>query len=191
MADNITILDGTGTARVVAAADVGSVYYQKNDVQGFAAHDAAVDGNPVLLGAEARGADNTAVSSGDAARLIADRVGKLVVMPYATSSNIVSGKTAAITGTSNTEVIAAPGAAISLYITTLIFTNSHASTGTEIVVKDGTTELFRVYAKASESSFAINFPTPLKLSINTALNAANITTSSNTYVAAVGFKASV
>ena len=191
MADNITILDGNASSKVIAAADVSSVYYQKNYVQGNAAHDAAVDGNPVLIGGEARGAEVTAVSSGDAARMMVDRVGRMVVMPYATSSNIVSGKTAAMTAQTSTTVIAAPGAGISLYITTLVFTNSHASVDTEIIVYDDTAELLRVFTEAGTNSFSINFPTPLKLTINNPLKVANVTTGSNTYVAAVGFKSGV
>ncbi|MBK8246571.1 MAG: hypothetical protein IPK85_04105, partial [Gemmatimonadetes bacterium] len=41
----------------------------------------------------------------------------------------VSGATSNITGTSDTAVIAAPGASLYLYITSVNLSNSHASTG--------------------------------------------------------------
>lgn len=114
------------------------------------------------------------------------------VTPYAAAASLVRGQTVAMTLLADTQVIAAPLAGLKLHITTVIITNSHATVGTEVAIKDGATELFRVYVPAingtaGPSTVAITLPVPLRLTDATALNAANITTGSNTYVFAVGF----
>lgn len=184
--DTLAALAGTtGDYTPFQCDALGAVYA---NVYGAAAHDAPVSGAPVLYGGEARTTDGTAVSSGDAVRLIADTLGKLVVNPYTIPENMLSGKTAAMTGTSDTAIIAAQGASVRIYVTSIVVANSHATTGTEVVIKDATTELFRVNVAAG-ATVACHFPVPLRLTANQALNAANITTGSNTYASAVGYKA--
>ncbi len=160
---------------------------------GPAAHDAVVSGNPILVAAEAVNAERAAVQNGDVARLITDLVGKHIVLPYANPEAFLSGKTAAMSLVADTVVIAAQGAGVRLYITSLIITCSHATVGTEVVIKDGATELLRVFVAAASGtagpqSLVVTLPVPLRLTANTALNGANVTTGSNTYVAAVGYK---
>lgn len=179
--ETITV-SGTVTANLAAGTNT-------NEVVGDAAHDAAIAGNPVRVGARAVSADYTAVADGDTADLICDLNGKLVTMPYSIPENTVSGVTAAMTGTGDTSVIAAAGAGLRNYITSLMVTNSHATTGTVVELKDGTTVIWRGYAAPAGGGFAIAFPKPLRGTANTAVNAANVTTASNTYVCAAGFKA--
>lgn len=156
---------------------------------GDVAHDGADSGNPVKVGGQARSSEVTAVSNGDRANFITDLVGKQIVLPYANPENFLSGQTAgAMTGTSDTAVIAAQGAGVRIYVTSLCVTNSHATQGTEVIIKDATTELFRVYAKALDTPITLTFPTPIRLTANQALNAANGTTASNTWVSAQGYK---
>ena len=180
--------DGTNVRRILTDTTGRQV------IVGQTAHDSAVSTDaPILQAAEARSTERAAVASADVARLVCDLVGKLIVLPYANPENFLSGKTAAMTGTGDTTVIAGQGAGVRSYITTIIITNDHATVGTEVVIKDGATELFRVYVPplngtAGPNSIAITLPTPLRTTANTALNAANITTGSNTYVAAVGYK---
>lgn len=163
-------------------------------VVGFTAHDGAVSTDaPILSAAEARSTERAAVASADVARLITDLVGKLVVLPYTIPELMLSGKTAAMTGTGDTAVIAAQGASVRIYVTSLVIVNDHATVGTEVVIKDGATELFRVYVPAlngtaGPNTVTVTLPVPLRLTANTALNAANVTTASNTYVAAVGYR---
>lgn len=163
-------------------------------VVGNVAHDAAVSTDaPILNAGEARSTERAAVASADVCRLVTDLVGKLITLPYANPENFLSGKTAAMVGTGDTAVIAAQGASVRIYVTTLVITNSHATVGTEVVIKDGATELLRVYVPAlngtaGPNSIAVTLPVPLRLTANTALNAANVTTGSNTYVAAVGYR---
>jgi hypothetical protein len=156
---------------------------------GQAAHDAAISGSPVRLAGRAVSSDYTAVATGDTADLITDLNGKQIVLPYAIPENFVDGVTAAITGTSDTAIIAAQGAGIRTYLTQITVTNSHATVGTVVEIKDNTTVRYRGYAAPAGGGFTITLPTPLKGTANTAWNAANITTGSNTYVSASGYKA--
>lgn len=163
-------------------------------VVGPVQHDSAVSTDaPVMNSGEARSTERAAVASADVCRMITDLVGKLVTLPYTIPETMVAGRTAAMTGTGDTAVIAAGGAGVRTYVTSIIITNSHATVGTEVIIKDNTTELLRVYVPAlngtaGPNSIAIDLPVPLRLSANTALNAANVTTGSNTYVAAVGYR---
>jgi len=156
-------------------------------VNGTITHDAPDGGQPVKIGAVAESTESAAVADGDRTNLIADLNGKLVVSPYAVKERFTSGVTAAITGTANTAVIAAPGASLSLHITHILVTNSHATVGTVVEIKDGTTVLYRGYAREDGGGFSVTLPVPLRLTANTALNAANVTTGSNTYVSASGY----
>ena len=154
---------------------------------GDVAHDAPDTGNPVKIGAVAETTEQTAVADGDRANLMTDLNGKLVTQPYAVPERSVDGVTAAITGTGDTAVIAAPGAGLRLYITELSITNSHATVGTLVEIKSATTVRKRMYAREDGGGSTHVFPKPLRMGDNEALNAANTTTGSNTYVSASGF----
>ena len=110
------------------------------------------------------------------------------VFPLTLTDNIVQGVTAAITDTSATEVIAAQSAGIRNYITSLTVTNSHATVSTVVELRDGTTAIHRAYAVAAGGGYTIWFPTPLRGTAATAINAVCITTGSNVYVSASGFR---
>ena len=117
-----------------------------------------------------------------------DDLGKQVVMPYAPPVNQVQGITAAMTATTSTAVIAAAGASIRNYITDVTLINTHATVGTEIDLLDGATIVGRFYVPALSTLYK-TFGVPLKGTANTAFNAQNVTTGSNTFVQATGFKA--
>src|SRR5687767_9951497 len=106
MADNVQANAGSSGA-TFAADDIGGIHFPRskiiigadgvNDgdvsaanplpVGGNVAHDAADSGNPQKVGAQARSTDPTAVASADRANLIADLLGKLIVLPYAIPEN--------------------------------------------------------------------------------------------------------
>lgn len=80
--------------------------------------------------------------------------------------NFVDGTlTSDVTGTSATEVIAAQGARVRTYITSLGITNSHASQGTVVKVLNGSTVRWRGFAYAG-AGFMI--PVMLRGAANTA-----------------------
>jgi len=207
MADNLGYDPGSSVN--IATDDVSGVHYQRMkivdgtaegttalvvssrgaaEIEGPTAHDAASAANPVLVGAHAVSAEQTAVANADLTRLITDLVGKLIVLPYANPENLVSGKTAAITDTTNTQVLAAAGAGVRNYVTTILVTNSHATVGTLVKINDGSTEIFSGYAAAAGGGFAISLVSPLRGTANTAINAQCGTTGANVYVSITGYK---
>lgn len=101
------------------------------------------------------------------------------------------GQSGAMTGTGDTAVIAAPAAGFHLVLSSLTIVCKHATVGTEVVIKNGASELFRVYVDslAGDNVSAISVPLPdgVQLATATALNAANITTGSDVNVVAAGF----
>jgi hypothetical protein len=92
-----------------------------------------------------------------------------------------------VTDTSDVTLAAAPGANKCNYITSLQVINKSASVDTEVVVKSGSTVLFRGFAGAGGNGFIANFSRPLVSAGNTAMTAACITTSSATLINAQGF----
>jgi hypothetical protein len=162
----------------------------KVEAVGAAAHDAAVSGNPTRVAGRAASATLAAVTNGDTCDIVTDLNGKIVTMPYSAPEVTVSGATAAITGTSVTEVVAAGAASVRNYVTSILVTNSHATVGTLVEIRDGTTTvLWRGYAAPAGGGFSCHFPKPLRGTAATAINAYNITTGSSTYVCAAGFQA--
>lgn len=92
-----------------------------------------------------------------------------------------------ITDTSDVTLVAAPGAGRSNYLTSMTVCNTSA-TATEVVVKSGSTILWRCKVGASMTRPAhIDFQRPLISTNNTALTAACITTGTATYIDAQGY----
>lgn len=141
------------------------------------------------IGARARTSEIAAVANDDRTDLIADKVGRQVIAPYALPENFVSGAiTSAMTGTTSTSLIAAPAGSLRNYITTIIVSNSHATVGTDIIIQDGNggTTLMVIPAAAVYGGAVINLPVPLRQpTAATALYCANVTTGSSTKVSAV------
>ena len=172
---NVTLAAGTNT----------------NEVVGDVAHDAAVGGNPVLVGLESRTTEPTAVGDGDAVRALATSLGKQIVQPYAIPQSHWSYATATlgVTDTSNDEAKAAGAAGVRNYVTGVQVMNGHATVGTEVVILDGAVVLWRGWAEPTGGGCSANFTTPLKGTAATAINVTNITTGSKTYFNLQGFTA--
>lgn len=74
------------------------------------------------------------------------------------------------------------------FLTSLQVKNTHATVATEVVVKDGSTVIWRGRCPAVMlTGDNINFQPPLAGSTNTALNVACITTGAAVYVSAQGY----
>lgn len=163
-----------------------------NEVVGDVAHDSPIGGNPVRIGGRALSADYTAVATGDTADLATSLLGKQVILPHALpgASWQYAGPTGGITDTADDVVQNAGAAGVRHYVTSLTVVNSHATVGTEVVLKDGaSTVIHRAYAAAGGGGYTVTFPTPLRGTAATALNVACITTGSATNVSASGFSA--
>ena len=122
------------------------------------------------------------------AEFLSDSLGKLIVVPFADlSTSLVSGMPAAITDNASHEVIAAPAAGLCLHITSITMVNTHASVATLCTIRNGATGIVQDYLAAVGGKWSMSFPSPLRLTAATALNAICGTTGANVYVSASGF----
>ena len=157
---------GTFAVQSAAAGDVAS--------------DAVDSGNPVKIGALAKSADITAVADADRVTLIASLLGKQIVIPYATPAKTWNYAAAAggLVTTSGVTVKAAAGAGIRNYITKVSVINSHQTTSTEVMIRDGAsgTVLWRGWAQAAGGGCADKFDPPLRGTANTLVEIAEVTT---------------
>lgn len=157
-------------------------------------------GNPIHTGNplparnynEARTSNITAVSNGGVVSGVATTIGVQVQKPYSIPELEWSYAAAAGGILVNTDVAikAAAGTGIRNYITSIQIQNIHATVATEVVIKDGTTVIWRGFAPAAMTSMLeINFNIPLKTTANTALNFQCVTTGAQVYVNAQGYAA--
>lgn len=163
-------------------------------VAGAAAHDAAISGNPVRLAGRALTAHYTAVATGDVADLVTTLVGALVTRPFAIPEQdwVYAAASGGIVNTTDVAIAAAAGAGLRRYLTGISIQNASATVATEVVIKDGSTVIWRGYVGTSallNSAVSVVLPTPLKTTANTALNVACITTGAAVYVNAQGYTA--
>jgi len=137
-------------------------------VQGVAAHDAAVSGNPVRIGGKANLNEPAVVQDGDAVDAWLDLLGRQVVLaghPNPEPPVTANGSAAGL------SVIATPGASLSLYICKGSIHNSAAAENI-ISLRDGAagTIRFTVNAAADGGGTLFDFGSRgWKLTANTAL----------------------
>ena len=89
---------------------------------------------------------------------------------------------ATLTATTDTQIVAAPGAGVSVYITHLVVQNI-TTTATTVNVKQGTTTVLSFLLQTQGASQVIAFPErrDFKLTANTALNLQATTANAITY----------
>lgn len=184
---------GATVQRVTIATDDSvPVTIATNTPVGNVAHDAADSGSPLKTGGRARTSDITSVANDDRTDSVHTKNGFQVVFPFCLPENLVKGAiTTAMTGTTSTSLIAAPGAGLYNYITQVTVSNSHATVGTDVTLQDGNggTAFYTIPAAAVYGGAAIQFNPPLRQpTSNTALYCVNITTGASTKVSASGFK---
>lgn len=205
MADNKTAKDGSGSSFTMAFKDIASVFYKKvimvksdgTEVDPVAqvAHDAADSGEPVKIGAKAETALSgvTLVADGDRTNLYAGADGVLFVRPHTGLEDIVSERDSITSGTSTAfgSGMAAPGAGIRLYVTSVAITNT-STTDTYVDLQDGASGTVLWTLPCPQKGGAIQtFDPPLKLTANTALAYQVGTGSTTVYISANGFKSKI
>lgn len=190
---NVQVKDATGTSVYLKATGTGTSgdpfipeQTSTTTATGNVANDAADSGNPVKIGGLARTTNINAVQTGDRVNAVYDVQGRAVVT-FAIAGTTISGVSAALTTTADTQVIAAAGAGVRNYITHFVVFNSHASVATQVNIKDGATTIYSVYVTAAGGQVSITLPVPIRTTANTALNAACVTTGSNVIVSASGY----
>ena len=188
------VTDGTTTAGVIAGttalktdtssiAGTATVTAGVNGLQaigGAAAHAASISGNPVRNGLRALTADYTAVTTGQTADAISTILGKQVTMPYALpgASWRYVGAAGGIVNTTGITLVAAGGAGIKQYITSISLVNSHQTIGTEIVIRNVTTTattVYRAWCQFAGGGVAMNFVPPLASIANEGLEILEVT----------------
>lgn len=99
----------------------------------------------------------------------------------------VNGVTASIITTDLTEVIPAPGAGQSIYLSDLLVTCAHASVGTYVEILAGLTVIWKGYAAAAGGGFTQAFKYPIRIGDNVKINAKCVTDASDVIVSASGY----
>lgn len=156
-------------------------------VAGAVAHDAAISGYPVRLGARALNANYTAVSTGDTADLISSLVGALIVRANSIPEQSVNASIS-VSNTSDNALFASQGAGIRTYITSMQIQNTGAS-ATQFSLKDGSTAKLVVSLPASMAQpLVLMFQDPILMTAATAVNVA-CDSASTVLVNAQGYKA--
>jgi len=160
---------------MVIASDQSAIPVDGPDAAGGAATHA-----PVLTS----GGD----PSGNVRTIAVDTIGTVKILPFP-GGTPVDGDTGVITDTLGHTVLAAPGAALKNYVTSLFVTNTSA-TGTLISLTgllSGHT--LHLIAPPNNGGMVVTLPVPLVCAVNTALTATCATTASSTTVSAVGYVA--
>jgi len=183
---------GSGTVTVISTlSKVPVAQFSGVYTYGTGSEGGVVISNITPVGVEARTYSKTSVSSGQFVRPIATTDGRLITRLNSIPENEwqYAAQSGGITNTSDVALVAAQGTGIKNYLTGLSVANANA-TASEIVIKDGaSTVIWRMYLAANAPIKNIKFVTPLQSTANTALNVACITTGTQTYINAQGYKA--
>ena len=178
------------TAAAAANSALAVALHPTSPLNGQAAHDAAVAGSPVRIAGRGLSAAYTTVATGDTTDLITTLQGVLITRPYQIPELEWSYAAASggVTNTTDVALAAAAGAGLRRYICSMGLSNNSA-TATEVVLKDGSTVIWRGHLPANAPNLHIDFSTPLRTTANAALNFACITTAAAVYVNAQGYTA--
>lgn len=175
-----------GFASDIAASEQNITVSGSPQMQGFAAHDAVISGNPVRIGARAVTTNYTPVAAGDVADISTTLTGAQVVKlnaPYGGQWRY----NGTLTTTADVALRAAQGAGIFNALTDLVLQNTNA-TATFVYIKDGSTVISTLSLPANMTApILIHLITPLLSTANAALNIAAATTGANVLVTASGF----
>lgn len=156
------------------------------------AHDGVDSGNPHKIGARASSSLSgaTLVASADRTDLLAGVDGVLIVREHCNLEDIVNG-VASITDGSSTSVIAAQGAGVKVYLTSVTISNSSA-TDVTVDLRDGTAGTVKwTFPVPQAGGVTHTFNPPLPFSANTIIAADPSASASTVTVSLNGFKSKV
>lgn len=95
-----------------------------------------------------------------------------------------AGAAGGVVSTADVAAKAAGGTGVVNYVRSAQFINSHPTIGTEVVIKDGATVMWRGWCEPAGGGCAAVFDPPLKGTANTAINVAELTATATTGVVA-------
>jgi hypothetical protein len=182
------VSDGGGSLTVdgTVVLGAGSAAIGMVDPRGNVAHDGADAGNPIKVGGRARTALPAAVTQDDRADMVTDKFGRTVMV--AVPLDALRSGTQNFTGTSAADVIAAPGASLAIVVTEVLVINAHATVGTKVTIRDGTTVKIPGFAGANGGGFNPKNPFGLFVAAtNTAVTAICGTTGADVDVTVFGY----
>ena len=157
---------------------------------GGVAHDSADSGNPHKIGAKAVASISgvTLVTAADRTDLYAGLDGVQITRPHCNLEDIVSGNATNTDGTS-TQCIAAGGAGIKHYITSVVLCNTSA-TNITVDIKDGSTVKVSIPVPANSGAI-FNPPVPIPGSAATAWNFDPSAAATTVTCSMIGFKSKI
>lgn len=187
-----TVTTVTGVTTVTTVTTCSTVTTLAN---GQTAHDSAVSGSPLRVGAKAETALSgiTLVADGDATDLHAGVDGVLITRPHCNLEDVVQERTTNTDGASTAFAsgLAAPGSGVRLWIKNVTICNSSASFCT-VDLRDGSggSVLWTLPVPAT-GGVTHNFDPPLKLTANTALAFDASAATTTLTISVNGFKSKV
>lgn len=184
--DDVVPASQSGTWNITTCSVVSSL--TGSGVQ----HDNADSGNPHKIGAKAIASLSgaTMVAAADRTDLYAGIDGVLIIRPHCNLEDIVSG-VAAITDGSSTSVIAAQGAGVKTYVTSVTIANTSA-TDVTVDLRDGTAGSVKwTFPVPNLGGVTHTFNPPLAFSANTIVAADPSAAASTVTVSISGFKSKV
>jgi hypothetical protein len=182
----------TGTVTIAGAVTQATASSLNAQVVGAVAHDAADADNPIKVGARATTALHSAtlVADADRTNLHAGVDGVVITRPHTNLEGVVTGR-AAITDGSSTSVIAAQGAGVKVYITSVVIANSSA-TDVTVDLRDGTAgTVIATFPAPAGGGVVLPLTVPIPFSANTAVAADPSASASTVTVTLIGFKSKV
>lgn len=199
---------GTGVARVTIANDSTGILAGVTTVttvttcstvttlaNGQTAHDGASTGSPLRIGAKAETAISgvTLVSDGDATDLYAGVDGVLIVREHCNLEDQLQDRATNTDGASTAFAggLAAPGANIRIWLTSVTISNSSAAFCT-VDIRDGSAgSVLWTFPVPATGGVTFTFNPPLKFTANTAVAYDASAATSTLTISALGFKSKV
>lgn len=177
-------VSGSGSAIALLKAAIAAIQ-GTGSIQGVTASGATSTENPIANGCLAKTATPTAVTDGQKVEGLCDALGRSVTSPWSVPANYVSG-TGNTTSTGATTIIAAPGASIKLYITSVQCFRTDAGTSLDYAVLDDAAST--PIPIPAGTGAAVQFATPLVVTANTALTFAPHAGATTEFCDAQGYK---
>ena len=152
-----------------SGVDIGDVDVASAIITGGSvAHDAADSANPIKIGGRADTTYQAAVADGDRVDALFDVYGQQRVRTD--HANLWSYHLNTSSAQTDTQIKAAPGAGLSIYITDIVFSTG-AATAANIFFEEGATKILGPYylEAIAGRGLALHFQTPKKCTANTAI----------------------
>jgi hypothetical protein len=182
---------GQGVGVVITGATAATTTIGQAVAVGPVAHD-GVRGTtaPVITAGRGLSAAYTTVATGDVADFITTLQGVQIVRPWQIPELewYYASAAGGVINTTDVVLATAAGAGLRRYLNSMQLSNNSA-TATEVVVKDGSTVIWRGHLPGNAVNFNIHFDNPIKSSANAFLVFACITTGAAVYVNAQGYTA--